>query len=72
LKLATNTPLYNRMTDDMDINCGPIVDGEKTVEQVGQEIFELVLRTASGAKSKSEALGFGDDEFVPWTIGAMM
>ena len=72
LKLATNTPLYNRMTDDMDINCGPIGDGEKTVEQVGAEIFDLVLRTASGEKSKSEQLGFGDDEFVPWTIGAMM
>ncbi len=72
LKLATNTRIYRHMTDDMDINCGSIVDGEKTVQQLGQEIFDLVLRTASGEKSKSEAQGFGTDEFVPWQIGAVM
>jgi altronate hydrolase len=72
LKLATNTPLYRRMTDDMDINCGAVVDGEKTVQEMGREIFELVLATASGQRSKSELLGVGDDEFVPWTIGAVM
>lgn len=72
LKLATNTSLYRRMTDDMDINCGGIADGEKTIQQVGQEIFELVLATASGQKTKSEELGFGDDEFIPWQLGATM
>ena len=72
LKLATNSSLYRRMTDDMDINCGTIVDGEQTVQESGRKIFELILRTASGQKTKSEALGIGDDEFEPWKIGATM
>ncbi len=72
LKLATNSSLYRRMTDDMDINCGTIVDGEETIEDNGRRIFELILRTASGQKTKSEALGIGDDEFEPWKIGATM
>jgi altronate hydrolase len=72
LKLATNTALYRRMTDDMDVNCGGIVDGSETVEACGRRIFELILRTASGERSKSEALGFGDDEFAPWQLGAVM
>ena len=72
LKLATNSNLYKRMTDDMDINCGGIVDGTETVAQCGQRIFDLILETASGRKSKSEALGFGDDEFAPWQLGAVM
>ncbi len=72
LKLATNTNLYKRMTDDMDINCGGIVDGDETVQQCGQRIFELILATASGQKSKSELMGFGDDEFAPWVVGAVM
>ncbi len=72
LKLATNTPLYRRMTDDMDIDCGPIADGEASVEAMGKEIFELILATASGRQSKSEALGFGDEEFQPWQLGAVM
>jgi altronate hydrolase len=72
LKLATNTPLYRRMTDDMDIDCGPIADGLATVEEMGERIFRLVLETASGKKTKSEELGFGDDEFTPWQIGAVM
>jgi altronate hydrolase len=72
LKLATNTSLYKRMTDDMDINCGTIVDGEETIARCGQRIFDLILRTASGQKTKSEALGIGDDEFEPWKIGATM
>ncbi len=72
VKLATNTPMYERMVEDMDINCGTIVDGEETIEQVGERIFELLLRVASGEKSKSEALGVGDFEFVPWQIGAVM
>ncbi len=72
LKLATNTPMYQRMTDDMDINCGEIVDGAETVQGVGEKIFKMILATASGKRSKSEELGYGDDEFVPWVIGATM
>jgi len=72
LKLATNTPLYRRMSEDMDVNCGGIADGEETVEACGRRIFDLILRVASGEKSKSEALGFGEAEFAPWTIGAVM
>jgi altronate hydrolase len=72
LKLATNSALYRRMTDDMDINCGSIVDGEETIQESGRKIFELIVKTASGQKTKSEALGIGDDEFEPWKIGATM
>ena len=72
LKLATNTPMYQRMTDDMDINCGEIVDGTATVQGLGEDIFKMILATASGKRSKSEELGYGDDEFVPWVIGATM
>ncbi|BDB29588.1 dehydratase [Cupriavidus sp. TA19] len=71
LKLATNTAMYKRLEDDMDLNCGAILDGEKTIGQVGEEIFQLMLRTASGQASKSEQLGLGDNEFVPWHIGIM-
>jgi altronate hydrolase len=60
------------MPDDMDINCGPIADGEASVEEIGRQIFELVLATASGKKTKSEELGIGDEEFTPWQIGAVM
>jgi len=72
LKLATNTPMYQRMTDDMDINCGEIVDGTATLEQKGQEIFKLILDTASGRKSKSGEFGYGEDELAPWHFGATM
>jgi altronate hydrolase len=72
IKLATNTPMYERMSEDMDVNCGDIVDGTATVQQKGQQIFERVLRVASGEKSKSEALGIGQEEFIPWYLGAVM
>lgn len=72
IKLATNTKMYTRMVDDMDINCGDIMDGAVTVEQKGREIFEMIIKVASGAESKSEALGVGNEEFVPWMIGAQM
>ncbi|TXL78170.1 altronate dehydratase [Vineibacter terrae] len=72
IKLATNSALYRRMTDDMDINCGTVVDGEESIQQAGQRIFDLILRVASGEKTRSEALGIGDDEFEPWKIGATM
>jgi altronate hydrolase len=70
IKLATNTPMYNRMSEDMDINCGEILDGGASVEEMGQRIFQLLLDTASGQRSKSEALGYGEDEFAPWHLGA--
>ena len=71
IKLATNSDMYARMTEDMDINCGDIVEGV-SIEAKGQEIFDLLLRIASGEKTKSEALGYGDNEFVPWQVGAVM
>jgi altronate hydrolase len=72
IKLATNTPLFERMGDDMDVNCGTIVDGTETVQDCGRRIFDLILRVASGERTKSEALGFGADEFAPWQLGAVM
>ena len=70
LKLATNTPMYDRISGDMDLNCGGIVDGDETIEECGERIFRLVLETASGRKTKSEGWGFGDLEFTPWPLGA--
>jgi altronate hydrolase len=72
LKLATNTALWQRQEEDMDINCGEIIDGQSTIQQMGQRIFELVLATASGAPTKSEKHGYGQNEFVPWQVGAVM
>jgi altronate hydrolase len=72
LKIATNTPMYERMEDDMDFNAGAILDGSMTVQEAGRKIFELMLATASGEPSKSEGHGFGADEFVPWQLGAVM
>lgn len=71
IKLATNTPIYERMIDDMDINCGDILDGVAIADK-GREIFDKVLKVASGERSKSELLGYGDNEYVPWQIGATM
>ncbi|MBV9246199.1 MAG: altronate dehydratase [Methylobacteriaceae bacterium] len=71
IKLATNSEIYRRMIDDMDINCGDVLDGV-SIEQKGREIFDKILQVASGEHSKSEALGYGDAEFVPWQIGATM
>jgi altronate hydrolase len=72
IKIATNTDMFNRMHEDMDINCGPIMDGDDTIEQKGQEIFEAIINVSSGQRSRSELLGVGDEEFVPWMIGAQM
>jgi altronate hydrolase len=71
IKLATNSDIYRRMIDDMDINCGDILEGV-SIEDKGEEIFDLILRVASGERSKSEQLGYGDNEFVPWQVGAVM
>ncbi len=72
IKLSTNTAMYERMVDDMDINCGDIITGGATIQSKGREIYDLFLRVASGEASKSEAQGLGDYEFVPWQIGAVM
>jgi altronate hydrolase len=72
LKLATNTPLFVHQEDDMDINCGTIIEGKETIPEVGARFFDLVLATASGTKTKSEQWGYGEDEFAPWVLGAMM
>ncbi|BAN26470.1 UxaA family hydrolase [Caballeronia insecticola] len=71
IKLATNTPMYRRLTEDMDLNCGAILDGEASIASMGQAIFDALLATASGKRTKSELLGLGDHEFVPWQIGIM-
>jgi altronate dehydratase len=68
IKVATNTALYDRMTEDMDLNMGTVLE-EETMEQAGDRMFDAILETASGKKTKSELLGYGDDEFVPWAIG---
>ena len=72
IKLATNSAMYKRMEDDMDVNCGTILDGEETVQQCGQRIFDLMLKTASGKPTKSESFDFGGAEFAPWVLGATM
>jgi altronate hydrolase len=63
--------MFNKLQEDMDIDCGEILDGTVSVQEMGQQIFELFLRTASGEAPKSEKLGLGDYEFVPWQIGIM-
>ena len=71
VKLATNSQVFRSMIDDMDVNCGEIVDGVPVAEK-GEEIFRKVLAVASGERTRSEDLGYGDLEFVPWQIGAVM
>jgi altronate hydrolase len=72
LKLATNTPLWVRQEEDIDLNCGEIVDGAASVNEVGERLFAMMLETASGMKTKSELHGYGQSEFVPWYVGAVM
>jgi len=72
LKLATNTPLFVHQEDDMDFNCGTIIDGTETIEAAGARFLRMILETASGKKTKSEEFGYGEDEFAPWTLGATM
>src|SRR4051812_50066319 len=66
LKLATNTEMYRRMSGDMDLNCGVIMDGEATVQEVGRQLFDLVLETAGGGTTPSGEVGFGQEGVVPW------
>ncbi len=72
IKLATNSEMYARMSEDMDLNCGDIVTDGVSIEAKGEELFELLIDVASGKQTKSEELGFGGVEFVPWQIGAVM
>jgi altronate hydrolase/galactarate dehydratase len=72
IKLSTNSEMYGRMSEDMDIDCGDIVEKGVSIEAKGHDILDLMLRVASGEKTKSEELGFGGAEFVPWQIGAVM
>ena len=72
LKLATNTAMFKRMSLDMDFDCGGIVDGSQTIAQAGEALFQLMIATASGQRSKSEENGLGDNEFLPWQLGAVM
>ena len=72
LKLSTNTDLWRKQEEDMDINCGEIIDGSMSVAEMGRVIFELMLATASGESTKSERHGYGQNEFVPWQVGAVM
>jgi altronate hydrolase len=71
LKLSTNTALWERQQDDIDLNCGGILDGTESMEQVGERLFRLMLQVASGGRTKSELHGYGQNEFVPWHIGAI-
>ena len=71
IKLASNSYIYGQMNEDMDINCGDILDGVSLADK-GEEILQRVLAVASGERTKSEALGYGDSEFVPWQVGATM
>jgi altronate hydrolase len=72
IKLASNTDMYNRLQEDMDINCGVALNGEVGMQELGENIFRMILETASGKKTKSENLGMGNNEFAPWHIGAVM
>jgi altronate hydrolase len=71
IKLATNTQMYERMADDMDINCGRIVDGTAALTDVGEEIFERIIAVASGEPTASEELDLGQDELIPWQFGTV-
>ena len=72
LKLSTNTALWVKQEDDIDINCGEVIDGSSSIDAMGERIFRLMLETASGRKTKSEIHGYGQNEFVPWALGAVM
>ncbi|HQU48119.1 MAG TPA: altronate dehydratase family protein [Casimicrobiaceae bacterium] len=72
LKISTNTPLWVKQEEDIDLNAGAIADGEASVDGVGEKLFELMLATCSGERSKSEIHGYGQNEFVPWYVGAVM
>jgi len=69
VKIASNTPLYERMGEDLDLNAGTVLDGTETVEEAGRRIFEKILAVAGGERTKAELAGIGDEEYAPWTLG---
>lgn len=71
IKLATNSDLWRRQADDIDINCGGILEGEVSIDEMGEQIFQMILQIASGTATKSERHGYGQNEFVPWQLGAI-
>ena len=72
LKFASNNALWERQRDDMDVNCGEIITGAETMEELSQRIFREIIEHASGKRARSELLGYGQDEFIPWKVGAVM
>lgn len=72
LKLSTATQLYQHMSDDMDLNCGTILDGTESLTEVASRIYSAILDTASGKLTKSEELGFGEEEFQPWILNSVL
>ena len=72
LKVSSNTDLARRMAEDIDVDAGVILSGDADVETVGETIYRRILATASGEPTRSEAFGYGDDEFVPWHVGAVL
>jgi galactarate dehydratase len=71
IKIATNSEMYEHMKEDMDFNCGGIVTGDETIEESGTRIFEHIIAVASGEQTLSEIYDYGDNEFVPWQVGAV-
>ena len=71
LKIATNDALWERQQEDMDFNCGPIISGDDSIDAMGEKLFHLMIEIASGARTRSENHGYGQNEFVPWQIGAI-
>ena len=71
-RIASNSKMFDKMYEDMDINAGVILSENKSIKEVGENIYNLLLNIASGDKTKSEIQGLGDFEFVPWQIGAVM
>lgn len=72
IKLATNSQMYRRMEEDMDINCGTILDGTASIDEMGEVILAAMIAAASGLPTKSEELGYGEDEFAPWHVNAWL
>jgi len=72
LKLATNSEMALRLSGDIDLDCGPVLTGAATIPELGEDLLDLICATASGQRSLSEDLGIGNEEIVPWQIGAVM
>jgi altronate hydrolase len=72
IKLATNTAMFDRMEEDMDVNCGTILDAGVSIDEMGEVVFREMIATASGKPTKSELLGYGEDEFAPWHVNAWL